>query len=185
VSAVVVFLATDDAVGWPLERDGIRLSTCRSPAWNSYGLVLGSGSPCQSCRCVPWYCMPRWCLWYSDQKYSRIGPDGVCPVQEPRGLFQNVPVASGRISQLDGKKGVSTKPALKAQDTTRKAGPVYGIPHGYRQMGLETRFRCSRVSTGRGHWTEVMERRKSRSGSTSSADSERYTPCCCYRRCEE
>ena len=82
------------------------------------------------------------------------------------GCFRMYPVAGRRISQLDGRKGVSTKAALKTQDTTRKAGPVYDIPHGYRQMGLETRFRCSRVSTGRGHRTEVMERQRSRSGST-------------------
>ena len=71
------------------------------------------------------------------------------------GCFRMYPVAGGRISQLDGRKGVSTKAALETQDTTRKAGPVYDIPHGYRQMGLETRFRCSRVSEGREHLTDV------------------------------
>ena len=77
---------------------------------------------------------------------------------------------------------MSTNAALKTQDTTRKAGPVYDIPHGYRQMGLETRFRCSRVLTGRGHRTEVMERQRTGSGSTFSGGIERYTACCCYHR---
>jgi hypothetical protein len=73
---------------------------------------------------------------------------------------------------------VSTKEALKTQDTTREAGPVYDIPHGYRQMGLETRFRCSRVSTGRDTGLRSWKGKEN----TFSDDSERYTACRCYCR---
>lgn len=70
-------------------------------------------------------------------------------------LYPVEPVADGEV--INWVRGRSVD-QTNAQDTTRKAGPVYDMAHGYRQTGLETRFWCSRASEERVHWTEVRER---------------------------